>query len=425
MERLEEHELINGGLLRVEEPYLVERYNQALKGFGLPDTKLDSFQIDMVGYSPEIAEEFGDNFYLDPKSINRRFVIISPEQVHLPVIQTAFSNTGLLMHQFFEQNAKVIKILTIKDVLYGEIEDSILEAKDIEDLLSIEQVEFKVFTANDLTSQAAELRTLVDRLKKEPDVWRDDNLLERMVELAKSTGDIRTNQLVPDEVIFRHNTFWTRHFGGLYIFIDDNQTTVIGNPSAPGFKRSRPWQVSYLDARDEELIYQFLLDTGRVDVPRGSWIERAEFIEHRAEMLVTSISAQISPNEKPKSDRRWIKSFVNRHTDVFEEEGTLPFLNWAQRELANWSRIELEEIDARGRFLLSRAKPGHPDQWLVNRLIADYVPFDFMTRFVFNKPAFYRDYQKWPDKYRDYVVKRVSEDYFSDKAAYRSKLFDL
>jgi len=142
-------------------------------------------------------------------------------------------------------------------------------------------------------------------------------------------------------------------------------------------------------------------------------------------MLVTSISAKIAPDEKPKSDRRWIKSFVNRHTEVFEEEGTLPFLNWAQRELSNWSRIELEEIDARGRFLLSRGKPGHHDQWLVNRLIADYVPFDFMSRFVFNKPAFYRDYQDWPDKYRDYVVKRVSEDYFSDKAAYRSRLFDL
>ncbi len=425
MKRLEENELINGGLLRVAEPHLVSRYNEALKGFGLPETKQTSFQIDMVGYSPEIAEEFGDTLYLDPKSINRRFIIISPEQVHLPVIQTAFSNTGLLMHQFFEKNAKVIKVLTIKDVLYGEIEDSILEAENIEDLLSIEQVEFKVFTANDLTSQATELRTLVDRLKKEPDFWRNDDMLNRMVELAKICGDIRTNRLVPDEVIFRHNTFWTRHFGGLYIFIDSNQTTVIGDPSAPGFKRSRPWQVSYLDARDEEMVYRFLLETGRVDVPRGSWIERTDFIEHRAEMLVSRISAKIMPDEKPKKDRRWIKSFVNRNTDVFEDEGTLPFLNWAKRELSNWSRIELDEIDARGRFLLSRAKPGHEDQWLVNRLIADYVPFDFMSRFIFNKPAFYRDYQTWPDKYREYVVKRITEDYFKNKAAYRRRLFDF
>ncbi len=276
-----------------------------------------------------------------------------------------------------------------------------------------------------MTSQASELRTLIDRLKTEPDAWRDDAMLNRMVELAKATGDIRQNRIIPQEVIYRHNTFWTEHFGGLYIFIDQHQTTVIGDPSAPGFKRSRPWQVSYLDARDGDLVYRFLLETGRVDVPRGSWIERSDYIDHRVEMLVTSISAQLAPDERPTDDRRWVKSFINRHSDVFEEEGTLPFLNWAKRELSNWSRIDLDEIDARGRFLLSRAKPGHPDQWLVNRLIADYVPFDFMSRFVFNKPAFYDDYRDWPEKYREYVVNRIREDYFFDKAAYRRQLFDL
>ena len=225
-------------------------------------------------------------------------------------------------------------------------------------MLSIEQVEFKVYTANDLTSQAAELRTLVDRLKKEPDVWRNDNLLGRMVELAKSTGDIRTNRLVPDEVIFRHNTFWTHHFGGLYIFIDDKQTTVIGDPSAPGFKRSRPWQVSYLDARNEELVYQFLLETGRVEVPRGSWIERAKFIEHRAEMLVTSISAKIAPDEKPKSDRRWIKSFVNRHTEIFDDEGTLPFLNWRSGSYQTGQGLNWKKLMRGVVFCCHAANPG-------------------------------------------------------------------
>ncbi len=425
MNLLEEHKLINGELLEVSEPHLVERYNQALAGFGLPQVKLKKFRIDMVGYSPEVADALGDNLYLDPQQINRRFIILSPEQLHLPVIRTAFSNTGQLMHEFFDQNAKVIKVLTIKDVLFGEIEDSVLEAETIEDLLSIEQVEFKVFTANDLTAQAKELRTLVDRLKKEPNFWRNDEKLTRMVELAKATGDIRQNRIVPQEVIFRHNTFWTGHFGGIYIFIDDHHTTVIGDPSAPGFKRSRPWQVSYIDARDDELVYRFLLESGRVDVPRGSWIEHSDYIEHRAEMLVTHIGSQIAPDEKPSSDRRWIKSFVNRYPDAFEEEGTLPFLNWARRELSNWSRIELDEIDARGRFLLSRARPGHADQWLVNRLIADYVPFDFMSRFVFNKPVFYEDYQKWPKKYQQYVVNRIREDYFSNKARYRKRLYDM
>ncbi|TGS24211.1 hypothetical protein EN823_16575, partial [bacterium M00.F.Ca.ET.180.01.1.1] len=92
---------------------------------------------------------------------------------------------------------------------YGEIEDSVPKVNDIEDLLSINQVEFKVLSAEDVLGKAAELGKLVDRLKQEPDAWRDNAMLTRMVDLAKVCGDIRENALVPDQVIFRHNAYWT------------------------------------------------------------------------------------------------------------------------------------------------------------------------------------------------------------------------
>jgi hypothetical protein len=41
MKRLVDNELIYGRLLPVSEPHLVERYNKALKAFGLPETRLD------------------------------------------------------------------------------------------------------------------------------------------------------------------------------------------------------------------------------------------------------------------------------------------------------------------------------------------------------------------------------------------------
>ena len=109
-------------------------------------------------------------------------------------------------------------------MIYGEIEDSVTKVEDIEDLISINQVEFRVLSAEDVLGKASELGRLVDRLKQEPDAWRDDKMLNRMVELAKVTGDIRENALVPDQVIFRHNAFWTSHFGGLYVFVDPDMT---------------------------------------------------------------------------------------------------------------------------------------------------------------------------------------------------------
>ena len=97
-------------------------------------------------------------------------------------------------------------------------------------------------------------------------------MLTNMVELAKVCGDIRENALVPDQVIFRHNAYWTSHFGGIYVFVDPDMTTVISDPAAPGFRRSRPWQVSYIcRSNDADKVFSFLGGSGRLDLPRASW----------------------------------------------------------------------------------------------------------------------------------------------------------
>ena len=94
MNLLRENDLIFGRLLKIEEPHLIARYNKALDAFGVRQTKLASFEIDRTGFSPQIAEELGDEQYLDPNGINRRFIILTPAQIELPVVHTAFSNTS-------------------------------------------------------------------------------------------------------------------------------------------------------------------------------------------------------------------------------------------------------------------------------------------------------------------------------------------
>ena len=89
MNLLRDNELIYGRLLRIEEPHLIERYNKALKAFGLKQTKLDSCEIDRTGFSPQVADELNDPHYLDPNEINRRFIILTPAQISLPVVHTA------------------------------------------------------------------------------------------------------------------------------------------------------------------------------------------------------------------------------------------------------------------------------------------------------------------------------------------------
>src|SRR5690606_9819610 len=125
MDRLRDHALIYGRLLVIDEPHLIARYNRALTAFGLPQTQLARFEIDRTGFSPQVAEDLKDPDYLDPNGINRRFIILTPRQIELPVVHTAFSNTSQLMFEFLSRNARAIHAVTIKDVLFGEIEDSV------------------------------------------------------------------------------------------------------------------------------------------------------------------------------------------------------------------------------------------------------------------------------------------------------------
>ena len=426
MNRLLEAELIYGRLLAVTEPHLVARYNKALSGFGLKATALTEFDIDMTGFSPQIAAELGDKDYLDPNRVNRRFVILTPEQESLPVVHTSFSNTAGLMHEFFTANARAINAVTIKDALYGEIEDSVATVESLEDLLSINEVQFRVLSAEDLLGKAGELRQLADRLQSEPNAWRDDALLNRMVELAKLTGDIRQNVLVPDKLVFRHDAFWANHFGGTYVFVDDKATTVICDPSAPGFRRSRPWQVSYISIKDPAQIFDFLAKTGRIELPRASWVADSGLFALRAEMAAIGLAYQSDPTmDFSKVDAVWLQTFLHRNAESVAKDGTYPFLQEMTRAIAATGSLRIAEVAPALRFLLIRARPAHPDQWLTNRLISQMTPFDFVSRFIFDKQGFYDAYEGFSDGFREFVVSRLSQTYLQDKAGFRKRLYGI
>lgn len=426
MKRLYDNDLIFGRLLTIDQSHLIERYNKALAAFDLPPTDLLAFDIDRTGFSPQIAEAMDNPDYLDPNGINRRFIVLTPKQSTLPVVHTRFSNTDALMHEFFAANLRVINALTIKDVIYGEIEDNVSVVSDIEDLLSIEQVEFRVLSANDMIGKANRLRMLADRLRQQDNAWRNDALLEEMVELSKDVGDIRQNEMVPRQVVFRHEAFWTSHFGGTYVFFDDASITVISDPDAPGFRRSRPWQVSYLSLHDHERVFAFLSESGRLELPRASWMETSGFLDHKAEMTIRRLIHEAEPERDVSDiDRVWLQTWMHRNAQAINRDGTYPFLNQIKRQLSKNGRIDIGEIDDDQRFLLVRGKPNHRDVWLVNRLISEYNSDDFVTRYVFNKQRFYADYADHAESWREHVVATLKDTYLTDKAGLRARLYGI
>ena len=96
-----------------------------------------------------------------------------------------------------------------------------------------------------------------------------------------------------------------------------------------------------------------------------------------------------------------------------------------KREIAQTGQINLSEIDPARRFLVVRALPSHPDAWLVNQLIGDFVPWDFLSRYIFNKQGFYADYGRWSPAYQEHVVDILKTTYLKDKEGLRRRLYGL
>jgi hypothetical protein len=143
-------------------------------------------------------------------------------------------------------------------------------------------------------------------------------------------------------------------------------------------------------------------------------------------MIVRTLIHQSEPNrDLADADRVWLQTWIHSHADMINAEGTFPFLNAAKRELSQLGQLKIEDVPPRQRFLVVRARPDHPDAWLTNRLISDFVPFDFVSRYIFNKQGFYRDYEGFNDVWRRHVVGTLKDTYLKDKAGFRYRLYGL
>ena len=425
MERLIEHQLRYGGLLEIAQPHLIERYNAALASFGVPATELDRFSIDATGYSPEVAEELGNAQYLDPNGVNRRFVILTPAQAHLPIVSINFSSTIDIFRAFFRENAEALQILTLKDAVYGELDNSTYRVDDLADVLSIKHVQFRLATVNALLDKARRLEDLIDRFHTGRDSWMDDELIENMLELARECGDVRTNRIVPRQLTFRQRSFWTRHHDGLYVFNDsDGKTVVIG----PGDRDVRAEGVAhfeqYIPISEPDEVYRYLKATGRLESFNPVWLERSGVLERRVDYLVKRAIAEDEEHlDLVGLDSNWERNWVRENLDDLTEDGVFQFLNRMRQRAADGARVDVDDLHAPHRFLVVRARPDHDEAELVNRLISEYLGFDFLTRFIVNKEGFYRDFESYPTRFGDYVVHTVTRTFFPDKEGFWRRMF--
>lgn len=218
MNKLIKAGLFGRGLVRIDRPPLVDRYNECLVDMGLPATKLSTFQIDKMGWSPEIAEEQGDNYYLSHGEANPLAIIITPLQEQAPIYFPMHSFDWGLMDQWFKLFRIPIADITRDTGIWLDIDNEVDIYSRPSDLLMVSEVFARVNCPGGLIARAQEQHKLVQRWLTEPSPHADDQLIRALEKTAIEDGDLRRRHLlITDMPYLDILDFYSRAFGGTFV----------------------------------------------------------------------------------------------------------------------------------------------------------------------------------------------------------------
>lgn len=418
MKRLIERGLMFGNLIRISSPALVERYNRALKQLTGKKTRLKSFHIDISGYSPEVGDSLGDHLYLNEGGYNRQFILLTTEQKTSPLLNAQFSTSRGILRQFIEENEAQLFALTAKDAVTGELLNSVYSVEKPARLFDIRKVTIEADTTEAHVKSAEELAGKIERFKREDDAWWDDVLIAEMIGLAKKTGNVTRAPLELKKMVFSQDNFWTKHFGGIYVFRDMEHPAAICAGDKAELGRL---PIKYIfDFKDSNEIAIFLELNDLVEpIVKARGVDAAAILQQKMDFIVVDVAAE-QGEKLDHATRRDIRALTRRYAADLPQEfhGLAALLRWAQGG-GNWPRIT---SDHPAYFYTLRSKP-HKDRDLVNMLLAALTPKDIRQLFICHKERFYHSYAGWSDVKKTYVAEFLEREYQVDKAGARKALF--
>jgi hypothetical protein len=418
MHRLINKGLMFGNLFRVDSPPLVARYNRALLSLTGKQTGLGEFHIDISGFSPEIGEELGDPSYLNPRGVNRQFILLSINQVSAPLLDAKFSHSRTILRQFIVENKAALFTLTAKDAVAGELLNSVHSADTPVQLFDIRRITIEADTTAGTIEASERLGGMIDQFTTRPDGWFDDVLIAKMIDLAKDTGDVTRNPVRLKHMTFETPDFWTALFGGLYVFRSMDHPAVIAMEDVDALGELPVSPV--VGAVERGDIATFLKLNDLVEpVAQAKSQQVADILRRKMDFMVADIASKLGADLAQTSARQ-MRQLARQHADALPSAWhTLSALvRWTENG-APWPRITSDDA---GYFYTLRARPGrHAD--LVNMLLSELTPLDARQLFICHKQAFYAAYATWPDAKRDFVVEMLSKEYLADKVGTRESLF--
>lgn len=411
MQKLKEADLYQSELIKVSGK-LVDRYNICMEKLGFTKTKLKTFSVDGIGWSPEIAKEKGDVHYLNNGEANSHGIIITPQQKGLPIYVPFHSFDKELMKLVFKTYGNQISDITRDCAIYLDFDQKIDVFYEPLDVLKYQDVTIHFHLINDLDEAQKEQLELIEYFERDYN-FIDEEVHQRLLESAKKHGDLRDRDLVLEELHYTTDSFYTRAFGGMYLLRDFTSPILVfeKEESYSEAIKNRKKKITIYHVADDELV-DTLQAHSIVQFNLEKVTEEMRYERVKKHMLVKHLNETNHPIKEILDSKSLFKSYLNK-IEIEHRKKVMGVEIYLEKRREN-PLIKMKEIiDEQLLYAMyaphSKLKPNHQD--LVWKLLVNISPKDILFVYWYDKEEFYKQYQTWDESMKDWVIETIRNNF--------------
>jgi hypothetical protein len=422
MKLLKEKGLHGKGLLPISSAQMVARYNDALVSMGFEPTALKHFSIDMLGWSPEIATEKRNIYYLTHSLANPMGIIISINQRDSSVFFPYHSFDRTMLSAFYKRFAPEIMDISTTDALCIDLDNGVSTYSGLQDLLLVDSFVLRAETPGGLIAGAKKQQQLLAEFMKSNQHWEDKEKRQEIIASSKKYGDLRQRKVIIPDVGYRDiDIFFTEALGGVYVLnkpsVQEQKKTIFVVCKDPeqvnSFKGPEDADVQVLPI-DRENLLRDLRRACFFQCDMKEYQDNPKLLEYKKELLLANYIC-----EKEASYSGWSelkkKNYIARHAKeipplFFTLERMQKYFAAGKQfydiplsvELINYLTVPHNRMPGIYRAALES-------------LLSELDPSDPFRLYKYNKQRFYEEYKKYPACKKQWVAEQLELEVSNEK----------
>lgn len=387
---------------------LVERYNKCLIKLGFLETKLKTFHIDGIGWSPEVAEEKDNKHYLNNGDANPHGIIISPLQKGKPVYLPFHTFDRDLMKHVFKVYGEKIKDITRDSAICLDFDQGIDVFYEPLDVLKYDTIHINFHLMNNLYHQQKEQFELIEVFNRGTN-FIDETIHQQLLNSAKEYGDLRHRDLELPKLEYKTDSFYTRAFGGVYVLRDFIKPIIV-------FEDEKWHKEAIKDTNYDVLIYHIqqpeLMDKLRDHVIIEYDLEKVVSTTRYERIKKFEMSQYLNKTQHPikdiLNDPILYKSYLNK-LDIESRKKIMSVERYLEKlEVSNQYKIgDIVDLKLFEALHQPHSSLDVKHQDLIWKLLVNISPKDVLYWYWYDKESFYSSFKTWDDSLKDWAIETI------------------